>query len=327
MVDAILGLTGLKIGKNLEMRQVCVPAQNLIRRYKWNMVIRPGNIPIRKPGHDGRLPVPGWTDDYEWQGYIPFEELPYAFNPPQGYVVTANNAVVGKDYPYSISREWDYGYRAKRIVEMIESAPVPITIEYVQEIQGDNKDLNAERLVPILMQLPFEETRLQEALALFDGWDYQADMDQAAPALFNVFWRHLLALTFHDDLPERYWPEGDSRWFTVVRDLVDEPQSAWWDDQMTTEVETRDEIFQAAVGLAVDELEELQGDEPANWDWGKLHGIVFRNPTLGESGIGLIEGLFNRGPYQTSGTSSVVNDTGWILQSDLNECIDQRVAI
>ncbi len=94
-----------------------VPAQNLIYAdVDGNIAYQmPGRIPIRANG-DGRLPVSGWTDDYEWLGYIPFEELPYTLNPPQGYIVTANNRVPPVDYPYLITADWDYGFRAKRIV-------------------------------------------------------------------------------------------------------------------------------------------------------------------------------------------------------------------
>ena len=115
----------------------------------------PGKIPIRAKG-DGTMPVPGWTDEYEWTGIIPFEQLPFAYNPPQGYIATANNAVVGPDYPYLITMDWDYGFRAQRIVDMIEHAPGPIDIAYIQKMQGDDKDLNAETLVPVLLQIQLD---------------------------------------------------------------------------------------------------------------------------------------------------------------------------
>ncbi len=271
----------------------------------------PGKIPIRANG-DGTLPVPGWTDEYEWQGYIPFEELPYAYNPPQGYIVTANNAVVGPDYPYLLASTWAYGYRAQSIVDKIEGAAAPIDVPYIQAMQGDNRDINAEELLPYLLAIPFSEMHLEDARKILQDWDYQADMDSAPAALFETFWKHLLAETFHDDLPEESWPGGGSRWFEVMRDLVDEPQSAWWDNQSTTQtVETRDDIFQRAFTEAVDELEQVSGNDPAKWAWGDLHTVTFRNPSLGESGVGPIEAIFNRGPFRTSGGTSIVNATGW----------------
>jgi penicillin amidase len=270
----------------------------------------PSKVPIRASG-DGTLPVPGWTDEYEWSGYIPFEELPFAYNPPQGYIATANNAVVGPEYPYLITTEWDYGYRAKRIVEMIEAAAGEIDVATMQQIQGDNKDLNADTLLPVLMQVSLNDQRMEEVRAILDGWDQQNDMDSPPAALFEVFWKNLLALTFQDELPEDYWPGGGSRWFEVMRSLVNEPDSPWWDNQATAEVENRDQIFQQAFAAAVTELEKEQGKNPERWAWGDLHTVTFRNASLGESGIPPIEALFNRGPFPTSGGDSIVNATGW----------------
>ncbi len=97
-----------------------VPAQNLIYAdVDGNIGYQmPGDIPIRAKG-DGTLPVPGWTDEYEWTGFIPFEEQPYTLNPAEGYIVTANNRVPPRDYPYLITYDWDYGFRSQRIVDMI----------------------------------------------------------------------------------------------------------------------------------------------------------------------------------------------------------------
>ncbi len=288
------------------------PAQNMVYAdVAGNIGYQmPGRVPIRKQG-DGTLPVPGWVDDYEWVGYIPFEELPYTFNPERGYVVTANNAVVDERYPYLLAQEWAYGYRAQRIVEMIEQAPGPITLEYVQKMQGDNKILIAEDLVPLLMALPLQEARLIRARALLENWDYQMHMDAPAAALFAAFWKHLLAATFDDELPKDLRPGGGSRWFEVVRRLVQEPTSPWWDDQSTPEREDRDAILRRALTAAVAELEKTQGGDPQQWRWGRLHTSTFRNQTLGRSGVFFIEALFNRGPFPTSGGSNIVNATGW----------------
>ena len=289
-----------------------VPSQNLVYAdVDGNIGYQmPGKIPIRAHG-DGALPVPGWTDDYQWTGYIPFEELPNAYNPPQGYIATANNAVVGPDYPYLITTGWDYGYRARRIVEMIKNAPGPIDSAYIQMMQADNKDLNAETLVPFLLKIPLEDANLQEARNLFKDWDYQDHMDSAPAALFATFWKHLLTGTFHDELPESDLPSGGSRWFRVFQTLVDQPDSPWWDDHTTPEVETRDQIFALAFQAAVKELDSSLGKNPLDWAWGNLHQVTFRNATLGESGIAPLEAIFNRGGFRTSGGPSIVNATGW----------------
>lgn len=292
-------------------RDFTAPAQNLIYAdVDGNIGYQmPGNIPIRANG-DGSLPVPGWTDDYEWTGYIPFEELPFTLNPPQGYIVTANNSVVDQNYPYLIFKVYAHGHRAQRIVDLIENAPGAIDLDYMQTIQGDDKDLNAEVLVPILMEVPigagFEEARM-----LLEGWDFQAHMDSPAAALFEAFWVNLLAATFHDDLPEDEWPTGSSRWFEVVANLVEQPNSPWWDIRSTTPVESRDDIFSMAFAAAVNQLSSTLGDDPSKWTWGDLHTLTLVNPTLGNSGRPPIDALFNRGPYRASGGGGIVNATGW----------------
>jgi penicillin amidase len=289
-----------------------VPSQNIVYAdVDGNIGYQtPGKIPLRANG-DGTLPVSGWTDEHEWKGYIPFEQMPFTFNPPQGYVVTANNAVVSSDYPYMISQEWDLGFRAQRIVELIEGAPGPIDIPFIQSIQGDDKNLIAEYLLPVLMQIPFNDSRLEKARSIFTDWDYQQHMDSAPAALFNVFWKHLLAQTFQDDLTEDTWPEGGPRWYEVMRKLVEQPDSPWWNNQATPEVEKRDQIFTESFIAAVDEMEATQGKDPARWNWGDLHTATFRNQSLGESGVAPIEALFNRGPFPTAGGDATVNATGW----------------
>ena len=289
-----------------------VPSQNMVYAdVDGNIGYQtPGKIPLRVSG-DGTLPIPGWTDEYEWKGYIPFEELPFTLNPAQGYVVTANNAVVNTDYPYMISQEWDLGFRAQRIVDLIEGAPGPIDIAYIQSIQGDDKNLIAEYLLPVLMQLPLNDSRLEKARSIFTDWDYQQRMDSAPAALFNAFWKYLLAQTFQDDLTEDTWPAGGPRWYEVMRQLVGQPESAWWDNKTTTEVEKRDQIFTQAFITAVDEMETTQGKDPTRWSWSDLHTATFRNQSLGESGVAPIEALFNRGPFPTAGGDATVNATGW----------------
>lgn len=274
----------------------------------------PGNIPIRAGG-DGSIPVPGWTGEYDWTGYIPFEELPYAFNPPQGYIATANNSVIAPDYPYLIGLDFDPGFRAERIVEMIEGASGSISIAAIQQMQGDNMTLNAEFVVPLLADIPMTDERLAAAIDLLAGWDYQMHMDSAPAALFAVFWKHLTLQTFADQLPADQMMTAGGRGWEAFRRLVKQPSSVWWDDLTTPEPETMNTILVRALDAAVQELEGLQGSDPARWNWGGLHVATFRNQSLGVSGIGLIESIFNRGPYPTSGGSSIVNATGWGLGS------------
>jgi penicillin amidase len=317
-VNVISTFLGLDKAQNFqEFRQAAsffaVPSQNMVfADTDGNIGYQtPGNIPVRLPGHGGDYPVPGWTDEYEWQGYIPFDQLPNAFNPPEDYIVSANNAVVGTNYPYLITDQWDYGFRAARIVQMIETAPGPIDAAYIQKMHGDDYNASAAYMVPLLMQLPLQDEYLIAVRDSLIGWDYQDKMDLTAPAIYNAFWRATLAATFQDDLPQDYWPDGGDAWFEIMRKLVQSPDSAWWDDKSTSVIEKRDDILQVAFTNAVAELESLLGKDSSHWMWGDMHTITFHNQTLGTSGISPIEAIFNRGPYQTSGGNSIVNATSW----------------
>jgi penicillin G amidase len=333
-VDTIKAVLGIDMAQNWnEFRQAAmsfeVPSQNMVfADIDGNIAYQtPGNIPIRLPGHTGEFPVPGWTDDYEWQGYIPFDQLPTTYNPSAGYIATANNAVVDSSYPYSITTEWDYGFRAARIVELIESAPGPIDPAYIQKIHGDDYNASAAYLVPLLMQLDLQDAHLDDVRQLLMGWDYQNQMDSSAAAVYNAFWRAILARTFRDELPEDYWPSGQDNYFEIMRKLAQTPDSAWWDDINTTSVETRDDILKLAFSDAVAELDQTLGKDPSRWTWGDLHTITFHNQSLGTSGVAPIEAIFNRGPYRTSGGSSIVNNTAWnAAETDLSK-VYQIVAL
>jgi penicillin amidase len=295
-----------------------VPAQNLLYAdVEGNIGYQmPGEIPIRNNG-DGRLPVPGWTDEYDWIGFVAFEELPYVLNPDSGYIVTANNQVHSWDYPHLISTDWSYGYRADRIVDMIENAPGKVDIAFFQSMQGDAKNLNAETLVPALLTVDLDTDHTETRDHFLTSWDFQDGADSQAAAVFEWFWWNLLMDTFNDDLPIEYWPEGGSRWYEVMRTLVEQQNSAWWDDKESeTVIETRDDILTRAFEETVEQMQKEYGKNLENWPtWGELHTATFRNASLGYSGIGPIEALFNRGPFATSGGEGIVNATGWSLGS------------
>jgi penicillin amidase len=101
-------------------------------------------------------------------------------------------------------------------------------------MHGDDYDATAAFLVPILMNVNLEDPHLEQVRGLLQNWDGQAQADSAPAALYEVFWKQLLAKTFNDDLPERYWPTGGNRWFEVMRNIREDSQ--WWDDKSTQNV-------------------------------------------------------------------------------------------
>jgi len=288
------------------LREFAAPSQNMIYAdVEGNIGYQtPGLIPIRQNG-DGLLPVPGWTDEYEWSGYIPFDELPFSLNPPQGFIVTANNAIVGSEYPYSISKTWDLGYRARRITELLQSKSI-LNMEDIQAIQGDNYHTMAPLIIPLLQDLTFYDTEISSYIVELEAWDYQNDVDSKHAAIFNAFWRHLLLETFGDEIPDNI--PSSSYAFRIIETLISDPQNAWWDDVNTQNIEERDEILYRAFVEGIAELESLLGSNPDKWSWGDLHTSSFNH----QMGIGPLGLLFNRGPFPSSGGSSIVNANSWV---------------
>ncbi len=285
--------------------------------------VMPGKVPIRAGG-DGSLPVPGWNDDYIWTGFIPYEELPRVFNPEQGFIATANNPQIRyEDYPYLLNVSHDRGQRAQRITEMIQNDQGGISIEDMIAIQTDNQSLSALEIIPYLETLDFEDAGVSAARQRLLTWDAQMRMDSPEAALFNIFWVHLIAETFNDQLPANHYPGGGHTTSDTMYFLLQDPSNTWWDDITTPDmVEYRDAIlvrsFESAYAEGVDKF----GDDLDSWRWGELHTITYRNPTLGNSGIAFIENIFNRGPFPTHGSETVVQKTCWSTNSPYQvQCI------
>lgn len=302
--------------------QFDVPAQSLIYADTSGNIgyQAPGKLPIRGAG-DGWMPQPGWDSDYDWEGYIPFEDLPTDLNPESGVIVTANHAIVSDEYPYFLTRDWDSGFRGARITELLEDriAAGPLTGDDMREIQMDNRFPVTEPLQQAVAELDAAAVQraadtdtetVDAALALLAEWDGQNDADSAAAAFANVLWNRVTALMLSGSTPI---PRGDQTLLALVfEEQLAESDSPWWRDEASG-VTGRDAVLAAAVGQAVDELVAAQGADPDRWNWGDLHAIELTHGTFGTSGIAAVERLFNRGPYAVSGGSGVVNATGWEL--------------
>ena len=300
-----------------------VPAQNIVYAdVDGNIGYQsPGRVPVRGKG-DGRRMAPGWDSAYDWKGFVPFAELPSVRNPARGYVVTANQAVIGADYAHLLTNDWSYGYRSQRIYDMISAMLADgrkISVDDVARMQFDNRNGMAETLVPVITQAQLTGPA-KDALDLLRNWDFQQPADgvagtadarrSAAAAYYNAFWRHLLDGVF-DELPADYRPDGGDRWFEVVRTLFTDTASPWWDDKRTPQPDNPDDVVTAALVAASDELRATQGTDPAGWRWGRMHRLSLESQTLGQSGIGPVEWLFNRGPAAVAGGDAIVNATGW----------------
>lgn len=275
-----------------------------------------GKIPIRPAQHGGIVPVPGWTGEYEWEGFIPRDELPFEFNPERGYIVAANNKVAPDDYPYHIAYIWGAPYRARRITELLDGRD-GLTLDDMSEIQQDTYSLPAETLLPYLLAIEPTNELEREMLEQLRQWDRRYEVDSVPASVFYGWYWFLVKNILVDELGEGvmlgYFNQAT---FTNTHvpftiDLMTRPEDAWFDDVNTTAVETRDEIVQRAFADVLAWLQLNHGDSAANWRWGDLHQITLRHQPFGQSGIPPIEALFNISNIPSRGdnytiTSSIV---------------------
>jgi penicillin amidase len=305
-----------------------VPAQNIVWATTDGHIgyQAPGLIPVRgrvvdgPVPSDGTWPRPGWDSRYDWQGWVPTADMPRVQDPAEGYVVAANQAVTASGVGPFLTNDWDYGYRSQRIRTLLDEAVAagePIDVGLMGEIQTDAWSPYAAALVPALLAAPVEDAFTQEAVDLLADWDLEMSADSPAAAYFAAVWSTLLELTFQDDLPASIWPDGGSRWLTVVVNLLEDPDNPWWDDRTTVNVvESRDELLSRALESARLQLTVELGKDTRDWAWGRLHTAAPAHAVLGGSGIpGPVRGLVNPQPLGVDGGSSIVNAMAWDASS------------
>lgn len=272
----------------------------------------PGVVPIRStPDDHGDRPVRGDDGSGEWTGTIPFDDLPWQLDPEPGWIVTANNAAVDADYPYFVAQEWDPGYRAERIIDLLNAyGDDGLTTAELRAIQFDGSPLRARDIAPLLREaVPATEDGATIA-ARIAAWDGACEVDSVGCAAWHAWEYRVLRDIFDDDLGTlaRDYVGSPSSWVVLDR-LLDDPHSAWWDDRATPDVvEDAGAIVARAMDEAGSELRDAIGS-PDRWSWGRLHTATFREATIGQSGIGPLEWYFDDGPHPVPGTAGAINNT------------------
>lgn len=310
-----------------------VPAQNFVYAdVEGNIGYQtPGNIPIRAQG-DGTLPVRGWTDEHEWTGYIPFDELPSVLNPSDHYIVTANNQVVPNSYPYMLGTDWAAPYRATRIQDLVH-AKEQLSPDDFQTIQGDVYSIPLVELRQYIKPLTFDNFLPRRAMDYVNAWDGRMTRDSQGAAILEATYHALVAELFAKRLSEETFKmyQGDGNNTRQAIDLLlDQPDSEWWDDPTTSARETRDDRLKTAFQKGVDFLGKLYGDAPPEWKWGRLHTATFAHPFGAQKPL---DTLLNVGPLGTDGHGFTITNGGYNPQpygypqrtvSSMRQIIDLR---
>lgn len=249
------------------------PQQNMVYADRAGNIgfVAAGRVPVRKPDNDlkGLAPAPGWLAKYDWAGYIPFDELPRAYNPAEGVLLTANHKITPPGYARHISSEWQPPYRADRIRSLLQAAPKHDVPSFAR-IQADAVSLAARELLPRLLDTRPRSEEARRALDLLRKWDGTMAVDRPEPLIAWGWWRELARSLYADELGAAFAGNWLARAPFVASVLAGEA-AAWCDKVGTPAVETCEEALAESLEAALADLRRRYGADMAAWRWGTAH--------------------------------------------------------
>jgi penicillin amidase len=269
------------------LKNFAAPQQNMVYADVDGNIgfIAPARVPIRGKG-DGWLPAPGWSGDYDWTGYIPFDSLPQALNPPNGRFVSANNKIVPDTYPYFLSRDWDLPNRAARINTLLDATPTQ-SPDATAAIQADILSPMAKDLLPLLLETAPASGRGATALDRLKAWDGRMARDEAAPLLFATWLRELNRVLLAKKLGDAFDDYWGLRPNVVRLILTKHPE---WCEQSAEAPPSCAEALARSLEMALDDLTRRYGAEMKDWRWSRAHEAAFTNELL--SRVPVLRGIF-----------------------------------
>ena len=325
------------------LTDLAVPALNVIYAdVDGNIAIAPhGALPIRKRGL-GRWPVDGSSGDYDWAGTIPDDQLPFALNPTQHFLASANGRPAPVGYPYYLGWMWDPSYRTRRIHELL-STHDHITLEDMEAFQMDAHDSAAEAFVPVLLAAydlhPFGDDQVRRAIDELRRWNFEATPQSVAERIWAAWFERYR----HDVWQHHFDAAGVERWeggwgFAGSNERQPElevlefltranPESKWFHEKPrlpsfgVRATRTRDDIIARSFVEAMAQLVKERGAGMSQWQWGatnvlRLHSMT-QNPAFDRGGIPVRGDEFTLGPGDNGG--EVTGGASWRMAVDFSD--------
>lgn len=329
-VDEILKITGSHTS-SMPLNLVMADEKDIA----WQVT---GRYPLRKKGR-GLCPSPGWTGEYDWQGFLDPSLHPSLKNPGQGYFGTANHRTVPADFPHILTSSWYYPDRAQRIDQMMQGVKnytvenaramqLDVHSPFVETIKAALLEENALKDMASVWQNKPRAEIAQKAIILLRDFDGDMRVDSGGAAFCGAFLSSLSKNLFADELggtdslPYQSLLESTLTSYSALHDHLTErgKQSPFWDDVTTPLIETRNQILARTVLDAIDILENQCGKDPEKWQWGKLHTYHWKTDAtlfsdymdlMEKTGIKFLSGYFDRGPYPAPGDHTTLNVAGY----------------
>ena len=262
-----------------------------------------GRVPIRS--HPGSLlPFPGWTKEYDWKGFIPFDELPRLHNPPEGVIATANNRIVDSAYPYPLSGLYDAPYRIRRIRELL-AAQKEFSLDNMAQIQKDVVSLHGREVMADLRSdlkaIADKDASLKDSIEKLMNWDGDCSETSIEASLFHVLYHRLTVNLLTPDLGHELFvalTEIFNQSLVPVDQILCDPRSPWFSSR------PRFALVETSLREALEELRARFGSDTKEWRWGNLHRLVLRHPF---DRIKILAPFFSIGPFPSAGDGVTIS--------------------
>ncbi len=261
-----------------------------------------GRNPIRKPGCRGDLPSDGASGDCEWEGMIPFDELPHFFNPASGAIVTANQNPFPADYPHPVNGNFASPYRATEIRTLLDRRPKwepQQMLEVQKDVYSSFSQFLAQQVLAARDARKATNPALKEAVDLLRAWNGQMEKGTAAPMVVTLIFQQLRKAVAENAAAGagQTYEYGMSP--SVLEKLLRARPPGWFPDYNA--------LLMKCFADAVDEGAKIQGSKVSRWDYGQYNSLKLTSPVASQ--LPLIGGYFNIGPISMSGSSTTIKQT------------------
>jgi penicillin amidase len=286
------------------LRDFTAPHQNVVYADRDGHIglIAAARVPVRRADNEamGRIPVPGWDAKYDWQGFLPFEEMPQVVDPPGGEIVTANDRITPPGYKPFLTFDWFPPYRSDRIRERLAMKSKHSVASFAS-IQADTVSRLARELLPsALAAQPATQAGKDEQEQL-RGWDGDMRADERAPLAFAAWYRELTRLVYSDELGPLFHDSWDMRATFMIAVMKGENGEARWCDDVTTAApETCAQMASRAFDRAAADLDRRYGGIER---WGEAHYATGDQRPFGF--VPYVKRLFNVTPETPGDTYSI----------------------
>jgi len=303
-----------------------VPGQNFVYSDAEGNIgyIFGGALPLRGDGtlNSTSFVFDGTTSESDWTGLFNRDHVPVLYNPDQNFIASANNKTE-KDFKYHITNLWEPPSRIERIAELLKSKTKHSVNDFMQ-YQMDIVSPYAKSIVSYFLgaydSIDVKHDKLLLALQLLKDWDFKLDKFAQAPTIYLTTFKFLLNNVFldkmGDDLFNQYVFLSNIP-YRSINQLLDSTDSNWWDDINTQQIENRDDIIRKSMDDALVYLQKNVGKEVKDWQWGKLHKVVFKHPFSGN--FSLLDKFINIGPFELGGDGTTIFNTEYPFSESIEE--------